>query len=92
MFTLQKPSYLQFLKLSFSGCALQGLYFVTAPSMAVLLCRKHVSTGTYHDICSAQDSIKAIPCNYNNKNKKIVMIIIKMMMMILLGLANSQDG
>jgi hypothetical protein len=69
----------------------QGLYFVTASSMAVLLCRKHVSTGTYHDSCSVQDSIKAIPCN-NNKNKKIIMIIMMMMMMILLGLANSQDG
>jgi len=49
---------------------MQGLYFVTAPSMTVLLCRKHVSPGTYHDSYSAQDSIKAIPCNNNNKNKK----------------------
>jgi hypothetical protein len=38
--------------------------------MAVLLCRNHVCTGTYHDSCSAQDSIKAIPCNNNNENKK----------------------
>ena len=47
-----------------------GSLFVSAPSMAVLLCRKYVTSGTYHDSCSAQDSIKAICCN-NNKNKKL---------------------
>jgi hypothetical protein len=57
----------QFFKWPVSGSEMQGLYFVTASSMAVLLCRKHVSAGTSHDSCSAQNSITAIPCN-NNKN------------------------
>jgi hypothetical protein len=47
---------------------MQGLYSVTASSMAVLVCRKHVSAGTSHNSCSAQDNIKAIPCNNNNNN------------------------